>query len=166
LARAAGLASPTVGLLADLIACPGGDFCELASTRVLPVAAAIQDRFEDLDYLYDIGELELNISGCVNACGHHHIGHIGILGVDKQGEEWYQVSIGGRQGNDLGFGEVIGPAFAADEVPDVVERLVDTYLAHRHGGERFIDTVGRIGLDPFRTRAYQLDSDEREVANA
>jgi sulfite reductase (NADPH) hemoprotein beta-component len=166
LARAAGLASPTVGLLADLIACPGGDFCELASTRVLPVAAAIQDRFEDLDYLYDIGELELNISGCVNACGHHHIGHIGILGVDKQGEEWYQVSIGGRQGNALGFGEVIGPAFAADEVPDVVERLVDTYLAHRHGGERFIDTVGRIGLDPFRVRAYQLDSDEREVANA
>jgi len=153
-ARAAGLASPTAGLLADLIACPGGDFCALANARSLPVAREIQQRFEDLDYLHDIGELELNISGCMNACGHHSIGHIGILGVDKSGEEWYQVSVGGRQGNDTRIGEVIGPSFAADQVTDVVERLILAYLDLRHADERFIDTLDRLGLAPFRRAAY------------
>jgi hypothetical protein len=123
-AKAAGLASPTVGLIQDLIACPGGDFCALANARSLPIAAAIQERFEDLDYQHDIGELELNISGCMNSCGHHHLGAIGILGVDKNGEEWYQVTLGGRQGNDARIGEVIGRAFAAADVPDAVERLI------------------------------------------
>jgi len=153
-AKAADLASPTAGLLADLIACPGGDFCALANARSLPVARDIQQRFEDLDYLHDIGELELNISGCMNACGHHSIGHIGILGVDKSGEEWYQVSLGGRQGNDTRIGEVIGPSFAANQVTDVVERLIQAYLDQRHADERFIDTLDRVGLEPFRRAAY------------
>jgi sulfite reductase (NADPH) hemoprotein beta-component len=154
-AKAAGLATPTVGLLADMITCPGGDFCELANARSIPVAKAIQDRFDDLDYLHDIGELELNISGCVNGCAHHSIGHIGILGVDKNGEEWYQVSIGGDQGNDAAIGTVIGPAFAAADVVDVVERLIVAYLHLRHADERFVDTVRRLGLAPFRDAAYQ-----------
>jgi sulfite reductase (NADPH) hemoprotein beta-component len=153
-AKAAGLASPTVGLLQDLIACPGGDFCGLANARSLPIAAAIQERFEDLDYQHDIGELELNISGCMNSCGHHHLGAIGILGVDKNGEEWYQVTVGGRQGNAARIGEVIGRAFAAAEVPDAVERLIGAYLAHRHVDEHFIDTYDRIGEEVFRNAAY------------
>ena len=153
-AKAAGLASPTVGLLQDLIACPGGDFCGLANARSLPLAAAIQERFEDLDYQHDIGELELNISGCMNSCGHHHLGAIGILGVDKNGEEWYQVTVGGRQGNAARIGEVIGRAFAAAEVPDAIERLIGAYLAHRHADERFIDTFDRIGEEVFRIAAY------------
>lgn len=153
-AKSAGLATPTVGLLADLIACPGGDFCALANARSIPVAQAIQQRFDDLDYLHDVGELELNISGCMNACGHNSIGHIGILGVDKNSEEWYQISIGGRQGNGLRIGEVIGPAFPAADVADVVERLVSAYLDRRHADERFIDTVLRLGLEPFREAAY------------
>jgi sulfite reductase (NADPH) hemoprotein beta-component len=154
-AKAAGLATPTVGLLADMITCPGGDFCELANTRSIPVAKAIQERFDDLDYLHDIGELELNISGCVNGCAHHGIGHIGILGVDKNGEEWYQVSIGGDQGNHAAIGNVIGPAIAATKVAEVVERLILAYLDLRHADERFIDTVRRLGIEPFRDAAYQ-----------
>ena len=153
-AKAAGLASPTVGLIQDLIACPGGDFCSLANARSLPIAAAIQERFEDLDYQHDIGELELNISGCMNSCGHHHLGAIGILGVDKNGEEWYQVTLGGRQGNDARIGEVIGRSFAAAEIPAAVERLIGAYLAHRHADERFIDTFDRIGEEVFRSAAY------------
>ena len=162
-AKAAGLASPTVGLLADLITCPGGDFCELANARSIPVAEQIQQRFDDLDYLHDIGEFELNISGCVNGCGHHSIGHIGILGVDKNGREWYQISVGGSQGNDARIGarlgEVIGPAVAAAEVADVVERLILAYLDRRHADERFIDTLDRLGLGPFRHAAYHPQSD-------
>ena len=153
-ARAAGLATPTVGLLADIVCCPGGDFCALANAKSIPVAAAIQRRFDDLDYLHDIGELDLNISGCMNSCGHHHVGHIGILGVDKNGSEWYQVSIGGEQGLNATLGEVIGPSIAAAEMPDVVEGLVETYLAHRHEDERFVDTVRRVGLAPFQARVY------------
>ena len=153
-AKAAGLASPTVGLIQDLIACPGGDFCSLANARSLPIAAAIQERFEDLDYQHDIGELELNISGCMNSCGHHHLGAIGILGVDKNGQEWYQVTLGGRQGNDARIGEVIGRSFAAAELPDAVERLIGAYLAHRHADERFIDTFDRIGIEAFQSAAY------------
>ncbi len=153
-AKAAGLATPTVGLLANIISCPGGDFCSLANAKSIPIALAIQERFDDLDYLHDIGELDLNISGCMNSCGHHHVGHIGILGVDKNGSEWYQVSIGGRQGRDAALGQVIGPSFAAAEMPDVVSRLIDTYLALRHADERFVDTVDRVGIAPFKARVY------------
>jgi len=153
-AKAAGLASPTVGLLADMIACPGGDFCSLANAKSIPIAAAIHERFDDLDYLHDIGELELNISGCMNSCGHHHLGAIGILGVDKNGQEWYQITLGGQQGNGATIGEVIGRSFAAVDVPDVIETLIQTYLGLRHADERFVDTVGRVGLQPFRDAAY------------
>ena len=162
-ARAARLATPSVGLLGDVISCPGGDLCSLANAKTLPVAEAILARFEDLDYQHDIGELDLNLSGCMNSCGHHHVGHIGILGVDKNGSEWYQVTIGGRQGRDAALGQVIGPSFAADRMPDVVQKLLEAYLAHREPGERFVDTVDRIGLAPFRERVYGAP---RELAHA
>ena len=153
-AKGLGLASPTVGLLTDIICCPGGDFCDLANAKSIPIAKAIMERFDDLDYLHDIGELDLNISGCMNACGHHHVGHIGVLGVDKNDEEWYQVTIGGRQGNDTRLGKVIGPSFAAADMPDVVTKLLETYVSLREPEERFVDTVVRIGIDPFKTRVY------------
>jgi len=149
-----GFATPNIGLLTDIVCCPGGDFCSLANAKSIPIAEAIQRRFDDLDYLHDLGDLELNMSGCMNACGHHHVGHIGILGVDKNGEEWYQVSLGGAQGNDASLGKVVGPSFAAAEVPDVVVRLIDVYVENRHADERFIDTVRRIGLAPFKERVY------------
>jgi sulfite reductase (NADPH) hemoprotein beta-component len=152
--KALGVATPNIGLLTNIVCCPGGDFCSLANAKSIPIAEAIQRRFDDLDYLHDIGELDLNISGCMNACGHHHVGHIGILGVDKNGSEWYQVSIGGTQGNDAALGKVIGPSFAADEMPDVVARLIDTYVEHRHEDERFVDTVHRLGIEPFKERVY------------
>jgi sulfite reductase (NADPH) hemoprotein beta-component len=158
-ARQAGLATPNLGLLTDIIACPGGDFCSLANAKSIPIAQAIQHRFDDLDYLHDIGELNINISGCMNSCGHHHAGHIGILGVDKDGEEWYQVSVGGADGSLAGrgrsaIGKVIGPSFKADDMPDVVSRLVDIYLAQREEDERFIDTVARVGIAPFKSGVY------------
>jgi len=152
--RAQGVATPNIGLLTNIVCCPGGDFCSLANAKSIPIAEAIQQRFDDLDYLHDIGELDLNISGCMNACGHHHVGHIGILGVDKNGSEWYQVSIGGTQGGSAALGKVIGPSFAAREMPDVIARLIDTYLSHRHEDERFVDTVHRLGIDPFKERVY------------
>ena len=153
--KALGLATPNIGLLTNIIACPGGDFCSLANAVSIPVAEAIQQRFDDLDYLYDIGELDLNISGCMNSCGHHHVGHIGILGVDKNGEEWYQISIGGRQGAEAALGKVIGPSVARAEVPDVIERLVAAYLEHRESDqERFIDVVHRLGIEPFKAHVY------------
>ena len=153
-ARALGLATPNVGLLTNIICCPGGDFCALANAKSIPVAQAIQERFDDLDYLHEIGELDLNISGCMNACGHHHVGHIGILGVDKNGEEWYQVEIGGNQAPGA-LGKVIGPSFARADVPDVIERLIDTYLEHRDSeAERFVDVAQRIGIEPFKERVY------------
>ncbi|MEW6687817.1 MAG: nitrite/sulfite reductase [Pseudomonadota bacterium] len=152
--RALGLATPNVGLLTNIISCPGGDFCALANAKSIPVAEAIQRRFDDLDYLHDIGELDLNISGCMNACGHHHVGHIGILGVDKNGEEWYQIEIGGNQA-PAALGKVIGPSFARAEVPDVIERLIETYLRERDSdAERFVDVVRRIGIEPFRENVY------------
>ena len=152
--KALGFATPNIGLLTDIICCPGGDFCSLANAKSIPIAEAIQRRFDDLDYLHDIGELNLNISGCMNACGHHHVGNIGVLGVDKNGEEWYQVSIGGDQGERASLGKVIGPSFAAREMPDVVAKLIDTYIDRRHADEQFIDTVRRIGVEPFKERVY------------
>ena len=153
--RALGLATPNIGLLTNIIACPGGDFCALANAKSIPVAEAIQRLFDDLDYLHDIGELDLNISGCINSCGHHHVGHIGVLGVDKQGAEFYQVTIGGNQGNPAAVGRVIGPAFAQHEVPWVVERLIGAYLRSRESeDERFVDCVHRIGIEPFKEAVY------------
>jgi sulfite reductase (NADPH) hemoprotein beta-component len=153
-ARSLGLATPNIGLLTNIIACPGGDFCSLANAKSIPVAQALQEKFDDLDYLHDIGELDLNISGCMNACGHHHVGHIGILGVDKNGEEWYQVEIGGNQA-PAALGKVIGPSFARAEVPDVVGKLIETYLVKRDSeAERFVDVVHRIGIEPFKVAVY------------
>jgi len=171
-AKGQGLATPNIGLLTNIIACPGGDFCSLANARSIPVAEAIQRRFDDLDYLHDIGELDLNISGCMNSCGHHHIGHIGILGVDKQGAEYYQISIGGAQGNDAALGKVLGPSVSQADVPDVIEKLVEVYLAQRDSeAERFIDVVRRVGIEPFRDRVYGIDhkaaqNRERQLAVA
>ncbi|MBL8516225.1 MAG: nitrite/sulfite reductase [Betaproteobacteria bacterium] len=157
-AKAIGFATPNIGLLTDIIACPGGDFCSLANAKSIPIANAIQARVReklgDLDYLFDIGDIELNISGCMNACGHHHVGHIGILGVDKHGSEFYQVSIGGSQGEAASLGKVIGPSFAQDDMADVIEKLIGTYVDLRHEDERFIDTVRRTGIEPFKARVY------------
>ena len=164
-ARSHGLATPNIGLLTDIICCPGGDFCSLANAKSIPIARAIQEAFDDLDYLYDIGELELNISGCMNSCGHHHVGHIGILGVDKAGSEWYQVSIGGAQGNTTSLAEVIGPSFAAEEVPAVVKKLIETYVEARTAEERFLDTVRRLGMAPFKNRVYGETAKNAEAAN-
>ncbi|NBF02142.1 nitrite/sulfite reductase [Pseudomonas sp. Fl5BN2] len=149
-----GLGCANVGLLTDIIACPGGDFCALANARSIPITLAIQQRFEDLDYLHDLGDLSLNISGCINACGHHHIGNIGILGVDKNGAEWFQVTLGGAQGRDSTLGKVIGPSFSAEEIPQVIERIIGTFVRYRESDELFIDTLQRIGLEPFKERVY------------
>ena len=162
------LATSTVGLLTDIICCPGGDLCALANAKSTPIAMAVQERLGDLDYLYDIGEVSLNMSGCMNACGHHHVGNIGILGVDKRGEEWYQVSIGGRQGNNTRLGSILGPSFAAADIPRVVEQLIDLYLENRNEGERFIDVVDRLGVDPFKARVYGVPAqpqEQKKVAN-
>jgi sulfite reductase (NADPH) hemoprotein beta-component len=152
--KAKGLATPNIGLLTDIIACPGGDYCSLANAKSIPIAAAITKRFDDLDFQHDIGDIELNISGCINACGHHHIGHIGVLGVDKDGSEWYQVSIGGAQGNKAAIGKIIGPSFSATQMPEVVGRLLDVYLRNRVEGERFIDVAQRLGIAPFKEHVY------------
>jgi sulfite reductase (NADPH) hemoprotein beta-component len=156
-AKAATLASANLGLLSDMIACPGGDFCALANARSIPIANDLIARYQDLDELYDIGDIDLHISGCINSCGHHHTGHIGILGVDKDGSEWYQVTLGGSDGSDLAptavVGKVIGPSFSADEVTDVIESVIETYRAQRAANEKFIDTVKRVGIDPFKTAA-------------
>ena len=149
-----GFATPNIGLLTDIICCPGGDFCNLANAKSIPVAEAIQERFENLDYLFDIGDLDLNISGCMNACGHHHVGHIGILGVDKKGAEFYQVSLGGNSGRAATLGKILGPSFAQDAMPDVVSKLIDVYLENRTPEEHFIDTYQRIGIDKFKERVY------------
>ncbi len=153
-AKAHGLATPNLGLLTDMICCPGGDFCSLANAKSIPIAEAISERFDNLDFQHDIGDIDLNISGCINACGHHHIGNIGVLGVDKDGSEWYQVSIGGRQGNDSQVGKIIGPSFSAGQMPEVIGRLLEVYVRERHDEERFIDTFDRIGVEPFKTHVY------------
>ncbi|MGY0194289.1 nitrite/sulfite reductase [Leptothrix sp. BB-4] len=156
-AKAAGYATPNIGLVTDMIACPGGDFCALANARSIPVAEELTARFDDLDEVFDIGEIDLHISGCINSCGHHHSGHIGILGVDKDGTEWYQVTLGGSDGSDHAPvavpGKVIGPSFAASEIADAVEAILDTYRAQRLSGEKFIDAVRRLGIDPFKAAA-------------
>ncbi|RJG01484.1 nitrite/sulfite reductase [Noviherbaspirillum sedimenti] len=153
-AKAHGLATPNIGLLTDMICCPGGDFCSLANAKSIPIAGAIAERFDNLDFLHDIGEIELNISGCINACGHHHIGNIGILGVDKDGSEWYQVSLGGAQGNDIAVGKIIGPSFSAGQMPEVIDRILQVYVRERTEDEKFIDTVRRLGIAPFKEYVY------------
>jgi sulfite reductase (NADPH) hemoprotein beta-component len=152
--KAKGLATPNIGLLTDMIACPGGDFCSLANAKSIPIAAAISERFDDLDFQHDIGDIELNISGCINACGHHHVGHIGVLGVDKDGSEWYQVSIGGSQGNNSAIGKIIGPSFSAPQMPEVIGRLLEVYVRNRVEGERFVDVAQRLGTAPFKEYVY------------
>jgi sulfite reductase (NADPH) hemoprotein beta-component len=152
--KAKGLGTPNIGLLTDIIACPGGDYCSLANAKSIPIAAAIAERFDNLDFQHDIGDIELNISGCINACGHHHVGHIGVLGVDKDGSEWYQVSIGGAQGNNSSLGKIIGPSFSAQQMPEVVGRLLEVYVKNRVEGERFIDVALRLGVAPFKEHVY------------
>jgi sulfite reductase (NADPH) hemoprotein beta-component len=166
-ARALGLATPNTGLLTDVICCPGGDLCGLANARSVPLALAVQEKFADLDRLFDLGEIELNISGCINSCSHHHVGHIGILGVDKEGSEfeWYQISLGGSQGFDASLGEIIGRSVVAEEVPGDIEKILATYVDARQPGERFIDTFRRIGIEPFKRRVYGQKK-QRELENA
>ena len=153
-AKASGLATPNIGTINDMICCPGGDYCSLANAKSIPVAEAIQRKFDDLDYVYDLGNLELNISGCMNACGHHHIGHIGILGVDKKGEEWYQIQLGGSANKDAALGKVLGPSLSRDAVTDSVEKLLDVYVENRIEGEAFLGTYQRIGIEKFKQRVY------------
>ena len=175
-ARAAGLAKANIGLLTDMIACPGGDFCSLANARSLPIAQAVTERYQDLDELHDIGEIDLHISGCINSCGHHHSGHIGILGVDKDGKEWYQVTLGGADGSTLSGpatpGKVVGPSFSAAEVPDVIEALIKTYRKHRQWVEsdsgpryeNFITALRRVGNDPFKAAANAARHAHKQAA--
>ncbi|MFX4754106.1 nitrite/sulfite reductase [Acinetobacter baumannii] len=148
------MARAHIGFITDIISCPGGDFCSLANAKSIPIAEAITRRFEDLDKVYDLGHLDLNISGCMNACGHHHVGNIGILGVDKKGAEFYQITLGGNSDHDASIGDILGPSFAAEAVPDVIEEVLNTYLDLRPEGERFVDTYRRVGIQPFKERAY------------
>jgi sulfite reductase (NADPH) hemoprotein beta-component len=149
-----GFSTPNIGTLQDIICCPGLDYCDLANARSIPVAQEIAQHFDNLDYLYDLGELKLKMSGCINACGHHHVGHIGILGVDKKGEEFYQITLGGAAGDDASIGKIMGPAFARDGIVQALERVLSVYLERREAGERFLDTYRRIGDQPFKERVY------------
>jgi len=148
------MARAHIGFITDIICCPGGDFCSLANAKSIPISEAISRRFDDLDTIYNLGELDLNISGCMNACGHHHVGNIGILGVDKKGAEFYQITLGGHADHDASLGDILGPSFAAEVVPDVIDEILNTYLDLRTEGERFIDTYRRVGIQPFKERAY------------
>lgn len=156
--RELSLATPNIGLITDIICCPGGDYCALANAKSIPVAEAIQQRFDNLDFIFDIGDLDLNISGCMNACGHHHVGHIGILGVDKKGEEFYQISIGGNSGRNASLGKILGPSFAQQDMPDVISKIIAVYIEQRSAEEPFIDTYNRIGIQPFKERVYATDN--------
>jgi sulfite reductase (NADPH) hemoprotein beta-component len=153
-AAAQRLASHNAGLMTDIICCPGGDYCSLANAKSIPIAEAIQRRFDDHDYLHDLGPLDLNISGCMNACGHHHVGNIGILGVDKKGQEFYQISLGGHGGDGASLGQIVGPSFSRDEVPDVIARILDTYVDLRLPDETFLGCFRRVGIAPFKERVY------------
>lgn len=153
-AKAAGFATPNLNMLTDIICCPGGDFCGLANAKSIPVAEQIQIKFDDLDFIYDLGELHLNISGCMNACGHHHVGNIGVLGVDKRGDEFYQVSLGGSAGRDASLGKILGPSFARSDMPEVIEKVLQVFVEKRTDEELFIDTYRRVGMDPFKERVY------------
>ena len=162
-AKKQGLVLPNIGYLTDIIACPGGDFCSLANAKSIPIANEIQKRFDDLDYLHDLGDISLNISGCMNSCGHHHVGNIGILGVDKDGQEWYQVTLGGEQGHSAAIGKVIGPSFFAEDMPDVISHVIDVFVEKREPDEKFIDVVRRLGIAPFKERVYQDKPNKRAV---
>jgi sulfite reductase (NADPH) hemoprotein beta-component len=157
-AKQSGLATPTIGTINDMICCPGGDYCSLANAKSIPVAEDIQRKFSDLDYVYDLGDLELNISGCMNACGHHHIGHIGILGVDKKGKEWYQIQLGGSANKSASLGKVLGPSLSREEITDGIEKLLDVYVENRIADESFLNTYQRIGIDKFKERVYASNS--------
>ena len=157
--RTLGLATPNISLIGDIIACPGLDYCSLANTRSIPIAQRITERFADLERQYNLGELRLKISGCINACGHHHVGHIGILGVDRKGEEFYQITLGGNPADDASIGNVVGPAFSSDDVIDAVETIVETFVEFRREGERLLDTYRRIGLEPFKQKLYPEHAD-------
>lgn len=148
------LARANIGFLTDIVCCPGGDFCSLANAKSIPIAEAITRRFDDLDQVYDLGKIDLNISGCMNACGHHHVGHIGILGVDKKGAEFYQVSLGGSADHHASIGNILGPSFGADDMADVIEEVLNTYLDLRQDGESFLNTYRRVGIDPYKERVY------------
>jgi sulfite reductase (NADPH) hemoprotein beta-component len=152
--EANGLGTPNVGLVSDIIACPGLDYCNLANARSIPVAQRLTQRFSDLKRQHEIGDLKIKISGCINACGHHHVGHIGILGVDKKGEEFYQITLGGSADENAAIGKIVGPAFSYDEVVDAVDNIVATYLELRRDGERFNDTLARLGQAPFKEKLY------------
>jgi sulfite reductase (NADPH) hemoprotein beta-component len=152
--RELNLATPNIGTLTDMICCPGLDFCSLANAAAIPIAKQIQERFDDFDYLYDLGHIEIKMSGCMNACGHHHVGHIGILGVDKHGEEWYQITIGGSASGKVALGEVIGPSVPKAEVANTIARILDVYVERREEGEDFLSVVRRIGVEPFKERVY------------
>ncbi len=152
--RALGLATPNAGLVSDIICCPGLDYCDLANARSIPIAQHIAQRFEDLEKQHEIGELKIKISGCINACGHHHAGHIGVLGVDKKGVEFYQLQLGGSGAEDASIGDILGPAVGEHEIADAIERVIDVYLAKRENGERFLDTYRRLGMAPFKEAAY------------
>jgi len=152
--RAHGLATANIGMIGDIIACPGLDYCGLATTRSIPVAQRISNLFSDLDRQHDIGEIRLKISGCINACGHHHVGHIGILGVDRKGEEYYQITLGGRADENAAIGKIIGRAFATEDIVDAVETVINLYIDRRRDGERFIDAYERLGPAPFKEALY------------
>ena len=164
--REQGLACANRGLLTDVICCPGGDYCSLANAKSIPVAEDLLQRFEDYDYQFDLGPLDLNISGCMNACGHHHVGHIGILGVDKKGDEFYQISLGGNATNDASLGKIVGPSFSRDQVVDVVQKLIEVYLDYRAESETFLSCYRRIGMDPFKDRVYAKETESKQYANA
>ncbi|TJY61099.1 nitrite/sulfite reductase [Sinimarinibacterium sp. CAU 1509] len=162
--RGAGLATPNIGLLTDMICCPGLDFCSLANAGSIGVAQDINDRFDSLDHLYDVGEIKLKMSGCMNGCGHHTVGHIGILGVDKKGEEWYQVTLGGSAENDVSLGDRTGPSFSRDQIADAVQTIVEVYLSERSDEEEtFLQCYRRVGMAPFKARLY-VEAEEEELA--
>ncbi len=161
---AQGLATPNIGLLTDMICCPGLDFCSLANAGSIPIAKQINEKFDDMDYLHDIGDIKIKMSGCMNACGHHHVGHIGILGVDKKGVEFYQLTLGGSAENDAVLGDRLGPAVEKEKVADTIGQLLDVYVEHREEDESFLDTYRRLGIDPYKQRVYPKKQSEKKVA--